>query len=871
MFRCATYKYLVSDTCSDLIFDSIYVYENPIAYFIPTVECYNDTTQFNNASLDGIDATIMSYSWVLNDTPAYYSSDYEPSYIFNSDGIFIVSLSVVDTNLCYDTYIDSNVIVAELPNAILSDRDTCEADIFQLFDESTEGTFPFTSESWIWSISTGNFVLSTDSTSQNPWVQFNNFGSNQSVSLVVTDLLGCRDSTSAQINIYQDPIADFALGNVQCKNTLLSIFDASFGIDAPVSYWYWDFGLNANPMSSYSQDTTIIYTSVSGNQSIHFEVIDTNGCQDHIDSIIFINSNPNSSFSWINSCAGQLTEFINQSTATDNGLYYYNWLFSDGNTSGSWSDTIEHIFDVNVYNGGIFSATLVATDSAGCKDTFNSMQTSNDIVVYPLPFVNFDAPYICNNDTSGFYFANQSSLSQIFQDSIISYDWSFNGIDPYYGEDWLYNPSPRPSIGTHEVNLEIESSSNCINDTSIYVMYHQSPEISFITYSTPNPACGQNVELEFYTNSILYWNNFEFIVHDIYNPDTITMDTVFSHIFAQPGNWPIEIIIENNFCRLDSTYLVSIYPNPTALFTVNDTVDCEPLDILFTDSSYISFPSNYTGFPTLIEHWNWDFDIDSFPIQDNQFPGFVTYYANGDSSSSYFPSLEVITDFGCRDVFNISPNYYTLITTPSPIPIINEPLEQVPLVLGGNTGMFYLDGRNSSTSSGFSPLSLDEYTFNWTSFGNEIPNIPYTSNYTNWQFPIGDSYYDIFLEITNKLNGCKGDTMISVYVEFFKGLQVPNALAPNGNSGEPSYFLPKGKSLESYHLQIFDIWGNMLWETTAITFPDGKPLEPWRGETLDNKPLPQGTYIWKIYARFTDGTVWPGINGEITGPIYLIR
>ena len=109
------------------------------------------------------------------------------------------------------------------------------------------------------------------------------------------------------------------------------------------------------------------------------------------------------------------------------------------------------------------------------------------------------------------------------------------------------------------------------------------------------------------------------------------------------------------------------------------------------------------------------------------------------------------------------------------------------------------------------------------------------------------------------------------YVAYFKGLQVPNALAPNGNSGEPSYFLPKGKSLKAYHLQIFDIWGNMVWETSAITLPDGKPVDPWKGETLDKKPLPQGTYVWKIYAKFKDGTVWPGINGKTTGPIYLIR
>ena len=34
-----------------------------------------------------------------------------------------------------------------------------------------------------------------------------------------------------------------------------------------------------------------------------------------------------------------------------------------------------------------------------------------------------------------------------------------------------------------------------------------------------------------------------------------------------------------------------------------------------------------------------------------------------------------------------------------------------------------------------------------------------------------------------------------LFVDYFKSLNVPNALAPGGNSGEAAVFLPKGKSL----------------------------------------------------------------------------
>ena len=47
----------------------------------------------------------------------------------------------------------------------------------------------------------------------------------------------------------------------------------------------------------------------------------------------------------------------------------------------------------------------------------------------------------------------------------------------------------------------------------------------------------------------------------------------------------------------------------------------------------------------------------------------------------------------------------------------------------------------------------------------------------------------------------------SIRVGYAKGLYVPNALTPDANYGVIKEFLPAGKSLESYKLQIFDTWG----------------------------------------------------------------
>jgi hypothetical protein len=49
---------------------------------------------------------------------------------------------------------------------------------------------------------------------------------------------------------------------------------------------------------------------------------------------------------------------------------------------------------------------------------------------------------------------------------------------------------------------------------------------------------------------------------------------------------------------------------------------------------------------------------------------------------------------------------------------------------------------------------------------------------------------------------------------------------------------------------------NLVFETTEVD-KNGSPMYGWDG-TNNGMPLPQGTYVWKIYAEFSDGTIWPG-------------
>ena len=124
----------------------------------------------------------------------------------------------------------------------------------------------------------------------------------------------------------------------------------------------------------------------------------------------------------------------------------------------------------------------------------------------------------------------------------------------------------------------------------------------------------------------------------------------------------------------------------------------------------------------------------------------------------------------------------------------------------------------------------------------------------------------------------KVDSVRSLCIEL-KSLYVPNAMYPEYSKNpddEVRFFKPKGLNMQEYKMQIYDLWGNLLWESTKLD-NNGSPVEYWDG-TYKNNLVPPGNYLWKAYAKFRDGTVWSnqpnekeGEEGVTTGTVYVIR
>ena len=132
------------------------------------------------------------------------------------------------------------------------------------------------------------------------------------------------------------------------------------------------------------------------------------------------------------------------------------------------------------------------------------------------------------------------------------------------------------------------------------------------------------------------------------------------------------------------------------------------------------------------------------------------------------------------------------------------------------------------------------------------------------RFAAVDSFF-VELVIEND-GGCR-DTMVKgiCVAPEEPGFQLPNAFTPN-NDGHNEVFKPAHLGVERYLLQIFDRWGNVIWESTD-------PNVGWDGTFLGN-PVPEGVYVYYIRGTIqadNPRTNFAPVTLERTGTVTLIR
>lgn len=313
------------------------------------------------------------------------------------------------------------------------------------------------------------------------------------------------------------------------------------------------------------------------------------------------------------------------------------------------------------------------------------------------------------------------------------------------------------------------------------------------------------------------------------SPETVT------HTFTKGGTITVTLRASNGCSDTTTTEVITVFAQPQIHFTANKTDGCPGLSVKFANQT------------TDATAYQWDFG-DGSPVSTEFEPEHVFTEAR----EFYNVTLTATTARGCESKLTLSQFVHIIPTAKanfdvSPSNIIgipnyefkfNDQSENMP-------DKWAWDFGDGTTSSERSP----SHTY------------PDTGRFT------------VTLRVSN-LQGCFTTMSKVVQITGVPGyLFVPNAFMPGSSTPELREFKVKGSGIASWNMQIFNKWGEMLWQTNKLE--DGRPVEAWDG-MYKSSLLPQGVYFWKIDVQMINKTPWKGMsyNGSApkrTGIINLIR
>jgi len=410
-----------------------------------------------------LSGTVFYYNWIAAGNYAQ-NNYFDFVDTFHTPGLYTVQLVVTDQNNCKDTITRTNYIHVAKPiaNFIASSSIVCLPSQAAFFDSSTDVPGTFFSV-FAWSFGDGGTAV-TDSPSITH--AYTNTGV-YTATEIVTDNIGCKDTiTKTLINVYH-PTTSFS-ASITAGCAYFPINFTSISTASVTSYWTFGDGT-----TSTLPDPSHTYTD-TGNYTVSLVVTDVHGCTDTFTRHNYINiSKPSASFYMNDSvsvCPYFNVHFINTST----GGTTYKWNFGNGDSSIAFSPALTYS------SPGYYTASLVVTNSSGCKDTAAAghvnifgyagvLSYSPDTGCVPLT-VTFNAAL---SSFTGF-----SSLTWDFSDGV-----TFTGTvsDTTYSHTYLLPGSFLPKLILTDTGCSTPSSTG--KDTI------KTDKINIGFKVSPNPVC----------------------------------------------------------------------------------------------------------------------------------------------------------------------------------------------------------------------------------------------------------------------------------------------------------------------------------------------------------------------------------------------
>lgn len=573
-----------SSTAQKIKTSYIVVHDTPHVDFSAstTAGCAPLNVNFTNLSTpSGSSAT---YTWYYGDG----NNDATGVHTYTTVGTRSVTLTATNNWGCTNTRTKTNYIsINPKPsgNMVASQRDFCKAPDTVTFTASASGVTPLT---YAWWASDGWTATGTPATH----IFSGPVGNSYAVRLITTDANGCKDTLNAPnyINLYNVK-ASFTSPSSVCFGSPITFTNTS--TPAPgTEISTWDLGNQTNVHLPSPVDT--YYVAGTYTIKLNYSV---SGCVDTTSKQITVYPKNIIDFNWTpdTPCPAPIPITFHPTPAT---LAGYSWTFGDITSANNTSHltTPSHLYQQN----GIYTVSLVTTDSHGCQDSITKLDT---LKIYDLEVgIGVDTAEGCAplkidfGATDSTHTVLPPATWAPYPYPIKSYSWDFG--DPASGSNntsALAQPSHvYNDTGHYTITLTITTKNNCTATQTFKIRVGAPPIASF---TGPTRICYSDLAIFTNTTSttlpINAWQwNFD-VVNNSEGGDTARNG---SHKFNNPG--------------IDTVGLISLYNGcPSQIYKRGIKIDAPKakFDVSYKcnkDSThYVAFKNKSIGATS----WVWDF------------------------------------------------------------------------------------------------------------------------------------------------------------------------------------------------------------------------------------------------------------------------
>ncbi|RYD83243.1 MAG: PKD domain-containing protein [Sphingobacteriales bacterium] len=306
--------------CIDSISKNVQYYTRPTSLFTVNNTCINSIVELVNKSYATNDS-IVKYSWDFGDGDTSIVEN--PKHIYDSIGRYKIVLHATSSFGCTDTF-SQFVTIYPLPTAKFNTINICIRDSAH-FTESS-----ISAQQYIWDF--GDKNISHFKNASHKYTKAGTYD----VKLKVINSLGCIDSMSKQIEIFDVPEAIFSAHDI-CLSETYQFTDAGKGATS----WLWKFGDD-----SYSIDQNPAYKyNSAGKYDVWLIVSNDNGCKDSVMHTITVDS----TCVWPGDANAD--RIVDNKDILAIGIAYADTGFARTDTSTSWKGNLVKNWNNNFSSG----------------------------------------------------------------------------------------------------------------------------------------------------------------------------------------------------------------------------------------------------------------------------------------------------------------------------------------------------------------------------------------------------------------------------------------------------------------------------------------------------------------------------------------